>query len=177
MSALIEACKDDAYPAQIGLVLSNTPDAKGLDIAKQAGLQTDIVNHQEFSNRESFEDALLSVIQNHDIDLICLAGFMRILTAHFIGKFGKPILNIHPSLLPDYKGLNTHERVIEDQKARSGCSVHFVTEELDSGDIIVQRDVAVYPDDTPDTLAARVLEQEHVAYPEALKIVADKILH
>lgn len=172
MSALIEACNTQDFPAEIQIVLSNKPDAPGLQIAQNARLQTVIVDHKNFSDRELFEDALQETLKKHHIDLICLAGFMRVLTSHFIDKWPDKIINIHPSLLPDYKGLHTHERVIADKGQQSGCTVHYVVPEMDAGPIIIQKTVPVLPNDTPDTLAARILEQEHIAYPEAVRIIA-----
>ena len=175
MSALIDACNAADFPARITLVVSNNPDAQGLKTAKAAGLKTAVVNHKDYESREAFENALLHALSPHNLDLICLAGFMRILTADFIAHYPNRILNIHPSLLPLYKGLNTHARAIADGQSEAGCSVHYVTAELDDGDVILQRRVEVMKDDTAESLSARVLEQEHIAYPEALAIVANKI--
>lgn len=174
MQALIEACKNPDYPAQISAIISNQPGAAGLQRAKEASVPTEVVDHKEYQGRKSFEDALLRTLENYPVDLICLAGFMRILTPHFINHWKNKIINIHPSLLPDYKGLHTHERVIQDKKKESGCTVHYVVPEMDSGPVIVQERVQVLPEDTPETLAARVLEQEHIAYPEAVRIIAEK---
>lgn len=176
MKALIEACQNADYPAEIAVVLSNKPDAPGLDYAKNAGLQTRAVNHKDYDNRETFETALLEALTSYNVDVICLAGFMRILTPHFIESWGKPMINIHPSLLPKYKGLDTHQRALDAGDSEAGCTVHYVVPEVDSGEIIVQKSVSIEAGDTADTLAARVLEQEHIAYPEAVKIVAGKHL-
>lgn len=175
MVSLIEACAAADFPAQISLVLSNTPQALGIETAQKAGIATAIVDHKAHDSREAFESEMLETLEAYDLDLICLAGFMRILTPRFIDSFDGDIINIHPSLLPAYKGLNTHARAIADGQSEAGCSVHYVTPALDDGEIIVQRRVPVLADDTPDTLAARVLIEEHVAYPEALKIAAEKI--
>lgn len=176
LQALIDACAQDDFPAQISVVLSNRPDAFGLERAQKAKIKTEVVDHKVYSGREAFEDALQETLTGYDVDLICLAGFMRILTPHFIDQWPEKIINIHPSLLPKHKGLDTHQRAIEAGDAESGCSVHYVVPEMDSGPIIVQRSVPILPEDTPDTLAARVLEQEHTAYPEAVKIIAENTL-
>jgi phosphoribosylglycinamide formyltransferase-1 len=172
MQALIESCAQADFPAQIEVVVSNRPDAAGLQRAKEAGITTAIIDHKKFTGREEFENALSAALIPHTIDLICLAGFMRVLTPHFLSAWQGRIINIHPSLLPDYKGLHTHERVLQDGRGESGCTVHHVVPEMDSGPIIVQKRVPVLPGDTPETLAKRVLEQEHIAYPEAIRILA-----
>lgn len=178
LQSLIDACAQADFPARIAVVVSNRPDAYGLERAKHAGISTEIIDHKSFSSREDFEKVLLDrITQSYDIDVICLAGFMRILSASFIDGFkssksGRDIINIHPSLLPAYKGLDTHARAIADGAAQAGCSVHYVTQDLDSGAIILQKSVPVLKDDTANTLAARVLEQEHIAYPEAIQIIA-----
>lgn len=174
MQALIDVCAGEDFPAKISVVLSNNPDAVGLQRAEEAGIATAIVNHKDYAGREKFEVGLLAALEKFEVDLICLAGFMRILTPYFINHWEEKMINIHPSLLPDYKGLHTHERVLEDGKAESGCTVHYVVPEMDSGTIIVQKRVNVEDGDTPDTLAARILEQEHVAYPEAVRVIAEE---
>ena len=175
MRSIMKACEDENFPAQIELVLSNSPDAKGLDFAKNNNIPTEIVDHKQYDTRENFEDEILNRLKKYDIDLIVLAGFMRILTPHFVEKYPNKIINIHPSLLPDYKGLNTHERAIKDGKKEAGCTVHFVVPDLDSGPIIAQKKVPILENDTPDILSKRVLEQEHLIYPEAIKLIASKI--
>lgn len=175
MLSILDACKNPDYPAEIVLVLSNRPDAKGLVSAQETGIQTEIVNHKDFENREDFEDEIQERLENYDIDLIVLAGFMRILTSSFVENWPDRMINIHPSLLPDYKGLNTHQRAIDDGKKEAGCSVHFVIPDLDSGPVILQKRVPIMDDDTADTLADRVLEQEHIAYPEAIRILAQNL--
>lgn len=174
MLSILKACEDSDFPAEISVVLSNRPDAQGIETAKTYGIATEVVDHKLFDTRESFENMMLSCLGNHEIDLIILAGFMRILTPHFVEKWPDKIINIHPSLLPDYKGLHTHERAINDGKTEAGCTVHYVTPELDDGPIILQKRVPIVKGDTPETLATRVLEQEHIIYPEAIKIVAEK---
>jgi phosphoribosylglycinamide formyltransferase-1 len=172
LKAIIDACKDPAFPACINVVISNNGDAAGLLSANKANIDTAVVNHKEYSEKSDFEYAINNVLKNYEIDLICLAGFMRILSEDFINKWEDSIINIHPSLLPAYKGLNTHERAIKDGCKKSGCTVHFVRPEIDSGPIILQRDVDIKKDDTPETLANRILEQEHKAYPEAIRLIA-----
>ena len=176
LQALIDACANDAFPAKIGLVVSNIPDAYGLERAAQAGIPTAVVPHGDYDSRDSFEGALLKTLTPHHIDAICLAGFMRILTPHFIEGFGKPMLNIHPSLLPAYKGLNTHARALADGAQEAGCTVHHVVPDVDSGEILIQKRVPVLKGDTPDRLAARILDQEHLAYPEAVEALAKQML-
>lgn len=174
MLAILEACNKPEFPAEIVAVISNNPGAAGLEKAQENGIAIAAINHRDFDSRDDFDSALHDKIRSFHPDLICLAGFMRILGAEFVHKWENKIINIHPSLLPDYKGTNTHERVIADGITESGCSVHYVTPELDSGDIIVQKTVSVLPQDTPDTLAARILEVEHLAYPEAIVKIAEK---
>lgn len=172
MTALIEAAKDPSFPAEIVVVISNRPDAPGIDVAKANGIQTEIIDHKEFDGRAPFEDALSAALHAHKVELVCNAGFMRILTDRFVEEWENKQLNIHPSLLPKYKGLHTHERAIENGDSLAGCTVHFVRTEVDGGPIIIQKSVPIEPDDTPDTLAERVLKAEHAIYPLALKLVA-----
>jgi phosphoribosylglycinamide formyltransferase-1 len=176
MASLIAAAKDQSYPAEIALVLSNRPDAPGLANAKSQGIATAVVDHTQYGkDREAFERALQDALIAHRIDLVCLAGFMRLLTPWFVGQWQGRMLNIHPALLPAFKGLHTHERALEAGVKTHGATVHFVSPEMDSGEIILQAEVPVLADDTPDTLAARVLEAEHRIYPQALRQVAENI--
>ncbi len=175
MLSILEACKSDDFPAEIVLVLSNRPDAQGLLIAQNAGIPTEIVDHTEYDDRHSFEVELTERLEKYDVDLIILAGFMRILTPFFVEGWPNKIINIHPSLLPDYKGLNTHERAIKDARDEAGCTVHYVIPDLDSGPTILQKRVPVLEGDTPEILAQRVLEQEHIAYPEANRKIASSL--
>jgi phosphoribosylglycinamide formyltransferase-1 len=171
MTALIEAARVPDFPAEIVLVAANRPDAAGLARAQQAGIATETVDHTRFGkDRESFERALDAVLTAHGIELICLAGFMRLLTPWFVGKWAGRILNVHPALLPAFKGTDTHARALAAGVKIHGASVHVVVPEMDSGPIIAQAAVAVHEDDTPDTLAARVLAAEHRIYPLALKL-------
>jgi phosphoribosylglycinamide formyltransferase-1 len=174
MAALIEAAKDKRYPAEIALVVSNRPDAGGLLVAQAEGIATAIVDHAQFGkDRAAFEIALQAVLTKNNIDLIALAGFMRLLTPEFVNRWRERMLNIHPALLPAFKGLDTHNRALEAGAKIHGATVHFVVAEMDSGPIIAQGAVAVRADDSEQTLAARVLAVEHKIYPLALKLVAE----
>jgi phosphoribosylglycinamide formyltransferase 1 len=174
MAALIEAAKDKTYPAEIVLVLSNRPDAGGLLIARSAGIATEIVDHTKFGkDRVAFERALQAILERHQIDLVCLAGFMRLLTAAFVKNWQWRAINIHPALLPAFKGLDTHKRAIESGAERHGATVHFVVPEMDSGPIIMQGAVSVRPGDSEEALTVRVLEIEHRIYPLSLRLVAE----
>jgi len=174
MTALIEAAKARDYPAEIVLVVSNRPDAPGLARARAAGVATAVVDHADFGDqREAFERALDDELRKNRIDLICLAGFMRLLTPWFVTRWSGRMLNIHPSLLPQFKGLHTHRRALDAGVKRHGATVHFVVPEMDSGPIVAQDSIAVHEDDTEATLAARVLELEHQIYPRALRAVAE----
>jgi phosphoribosylglycinamide formyltransferase 1 len=173
MMALIEAAKAHDYPAEIALVVSNRPEAQGLARAHEQGVATAIVDHTAFGgDRESFERALDGELQTHRIELVCLAGFMRRLTPAIVGRWRGRMLNIHPSLLPSFKGLHTHERALAEGAKLHGASVHFVTEGLDEGPVIAQAAVPILATDTPETLAVRVLEIEGPLYVAALRFVA-----
>jgi len=174
MAALIEAAKDKNYPAEIALVVSNKPDAGGLVTARTAGIATEVVDHARCGkDRAAFERALQALLEKHRIEIVCLAGFMRLLTPWFVGQWQNRLLNIHPALLPAFKGLDTHKRALEAGVKMHGATVHFVVPEMDSGPIIAQGAVAVQPDDTEEKLAARVLGVEHRIYPLALKLLAE----
>jgi len=174
MAALIEAAKDKNYPAEIVLVVSNVPGAGGLDVARSNGIATEVVDHTAFGrDRVAFETALQAKLEQHRIELVCLAGFMRLLTAGFVSKRQGRMLNIHPALLPSFKGLDTHKRALEAGAKVHGATVHFVVPEMDAGPIIAQGAVAVHANDTEAALAARVLMIEHKIYPLALKLVAE----
>ena len=174
MTALIEAAKADDYPAEITLVVSNRPDAPGLARARAAGIATTVVDHLPFGeDREAFERALDRELRAQRIDLVCLAGFMRLLTPWFVARWSGRMLNIHPSLLPEFKGLHTHRRALDAGAKRHGATVHFVVPEGDAGPIVAQDSVAVREGDTEETLAQRVLEIEHRIYPRALRAVAE----
>ena len=174
MAALIAAAKDKNYPAEIALVLSNRGDAAGLAFARGAGIATEVVDHAPFGkDRAAFDHALQAALEKHRIGLVCLAGFMRLLTPEFVGKWTARMLNIHPALLPAFKSLDTHKRALEAGAKIHGATVHFVVAELDAGPIIAQGAVAVHDNDTQETLAARVLAVEHHIYPLALRLVAE----
>ena len=174
MAALIEAAKDKSYPAEIALVLSNRPDAGGLDTARANGIATEVVDHTTYGkNRAAFEAALQAALVKHRIEIVCLAGFMRLLTAGFVNQWPERMINIHPALLPAFKGLDTHQRALDAGAKVHGATVHFVVPEMDAGPIIVQGAVAVRNDDTEETLARRVLAVEHRIYPLALKQLAE----
>jgi len=172
MAALIAAARAPDFPAQIALVLANKRDAGGLELARQTGIATEIVESRDFPGREAFEAAMQQRLSAHRIDLVCLAGFMRILSAPFVESWRGRLINIHPSLLPDLRGLHTHERALAAGLSEHGCTVHFVEPELDAGPIIAQARVPVLPGDDADALAARVLAEEHKLYPTALARVA-----
>ena len=173
MTALIEAAKDASFPAEIALVLSNRPDAAGLARAQSEGIATAVVDHTTFGkDREAFERAVDAQLAAHRIELVCLAGFMRLLTPWFVRRWEGRLINIHPALLPALKGLNTHERALAEGVTHHGATVHFVVPEMDSGPIILQDQLRVLATDDADTLAARVLEIEHRIYPQALALVA-----
>lgn len=173
MEALIAAAADPDWPAEIACVVSNRPGAPGLDKAAAAGIPAITIDHTVYEDRAAFEQALDETLRRHGVDIVCLAGFMRLLTAGFVERWTNRLLNIHPSLLPSFKGLHTHERVLECGVRFHGCTVHFVRPEMDDGPIITQAVVPVLPDDTPDSLGARVLALEHRIYPAALRLVAE----
>lgn len=169
MAALIQAASDPAYPADIALVLSNVPDAGGLARAEAAGVPTVLIDHRPFGkDRAAFDAAVHATLTENDIAFVALAGFMRILTPGFVALWSGRMINIHPSLLPLYKGLHTHQRALEAGDSEAGCTVHWVTPELDAGGSIAQARVPIMPGDTAETLAARVLVAEHRLYPGAL---------
>jgi phosphoribosylglycinamide formyltransferase-1 len=171
MTALIEAARASDYPAEIAVVVSNRPEAPGLERARAERIRTAVVPHGK--DRETFERALQATLEEHRVEIVCLAGFMRLLTPWFVARWEHRLINIHPALLPAFKGLDTHARALQAGVKIHGASVHFVEPELDSGPLIVQAAVPVNDDDTADTLAARVLAAEHRIYPLALKLVAE----
>ena len=170
LQALIDA---DIGPAEIVLVISNEPGAQGLERAEKAGIPTTVINHRDFDGREPFDEAMTEAIEAAGAELVCMAGFMRLLSDPFVEHWLDRLINIHPSLLPAHKGLNVQQRAIDAGDKESGCTVHFVRPEMDTGPIILQAKVPVQPGDDADALAARVLEQEHVIYPEAVRLIAD----
>jgi phosphoribosylglycinamide formyltransferase-1 len=173
MAALIEAARDPSYPAEIACVVSNVASAAGLEIAKKAGIAATAIPHKNFPDRESFDRAVSAELEEHRVGLVALAGFMRIQSPWFSAHWAARIINIHPSLLPAFKGLHVQQQAIDAGARVSGCTVHFVTPELDSGPIIAQAAVPVLPDDTAGTLAARILRQEHRLYPLVVRWFAE----
>ena len=169
MQAFIDACRLGDLDAEIAVVLSNNPDAQGLERAKEAGIDTLCINHRDYEDRESFDQAMVDALTPYAPDLVILAGFMRILTPVFITPFTGKLLNIHPSLLPKYPGLHTHQRALDAGDEEAGVTVHFVTPELDGGPPIIQARVPINEGDTADSLAARVINEEHVIYPIAAR--------
>lgn len=172
MAALVKAAERADFPAQIALVLSNRADAAGLAFAAERGIETVVLSHRDYADRLAFDAALDAQLRVTGIDIICLAGFMRLLTPWLVERWRDRMINVHPSLLPAFKGLDTHARALALGVRFHGCTVHFVRAEMDEGPIILQAAVPVEADDTPDTLAARVLVQEHVIYPKGLELLA-----
>lgn len=173
MEALVAACADPAYPAEIVGVLSNKADAKGLEFAARHGIPARALPHKDYPSREAHDAAMHEALLALEPDFIACAGYMRIMTPSFVQKWEGRMINIHPSLLPDFKGTHTHERALQAGVKEHGCSVHFVTAELDDGPVVAQARVPVLPGDTPDTLSARVLVEEHKLYPKALRMVCE----
>lgn len=168
MISIVNAVNEGSLPIKIMAVISNRPDAAGIEFAQQSDIDTAIIDHKSFSSREDFDQAMADKIDCYSPDLVILAGFMRILTTEFVEHFANKLINIHPALLPKFKGMNTHQRAIDAGETEHGASVHFVTAELDAGPVVLQAKVPVLSTDTAETLAARVLEQEHKLYPEAI---------
>ena len=173
LQALLDACAEPGFPAEIVLVISNIAGAYGLERAKLAGVPSLVIDHKAYPSREAFDADMDKAIRAAGAELICLAGFMRLLSQGFSEAWNGKMINVHPALLPSFKGLHTHRKALEAGVKLHGCTVHFVTPELDDGPIIVQAAVPVLPTDDEDSLAHRVLEQEHKAYPLALKLVAE----
>lgn len=175
MRALVEACTESHFPAEVVGVLSNVPDAPGLAYARGAGIETAVISHTAFPSRDTFDHALDVQLRAWRTEIVCLAGFMRILSEGFVRAWEGRMLNIHPSLLPRHPGLDTHRRALEAGDTVHGCSVHFVVPEVDAGPVILQRQVPVSQDDTTESLAEKVLAQEHLAYPAALRKVCESL--
>ncbi|MBN07104.1 MAG: phosphoribosylglycinamide formyltransferase [Rhodospirillaceae bacterium] len=172
LQSLIDAQARGSLSAEISLVISNIPNATGLECAIRAGIPTKTISHRDFLDRRDFEGAINIALLEAHIELVCLAGFMRLLTDSFVNEWSDRLVNIHPSLLPSFKGLNTHERALDAGVRFTGCTVHFVRSEMDNGPVILQAAVPILPDDDADSLAARVLEQEHIIYPLAVDMIA-----
>jgi phosphoribosylglycinamide formyltransferase-1 len=173
LQSLLTACALPGFPAQIACVISNKGDAKGLDHARAANIPVLVVPHRDYADRPSFEAALDAALEQYQVQLVCLAGFMRILTPWFVERWRDRLINIHPSLLPAFPGLDTHQKAIDYGAKLTGCTVHFVRAEMDHGPIIVQAAVPVLSDDDEHTLASRVLQAEHQVYPAALRLIAE----
>jgi phosphoribosylglycinamide formyltransferase-1 len=173
LQALIDATADPAFPAEIALVISNRADAGGLARAQATGIATKVIPHKEFASREAFDAALDAALRRAGVGLVCLAGFMRLLTAGFSQGWHDRLINIHPSLLPSFKGLDSHAQALAAGVRFSGCTVHFVRPEMDAGPIILQAAVPVHDGDDEDALAARILEAEHQCYPLAVRLIAE----
>jgi phosphoribosylglycinamide formyltransferase-1 len=172
MLSLVEAARAKDYPAEIAVVISNRPEAEGIDKAKAAGIATLVIDHERFATRAAFEAKLHAALLDREVDLVCNAGFMRMLTGGFVDRWRDRHLNIHPSLLPAFPGLDVHQRVLDQGVMITGCTVHFVRLEMDAGPIVAQAAVPVLPGDTAEILSQRVLETEHKLYPHALRLVA-----
>ncbi len=178
MKAIIDACKNQNYPAQVVLVLSNKQEALGLQYAILNNIKTVVIDHQKYqNNREEFDRAMHDQIQSSGAQIICLAGFMRLLSSWFVNKWFNKAINIHPSLLPDFKGIDAVGDALKAGVKNSGCTVHMVREQMDSGPIIMQSKVAVLKDDNKETLAQRILYEENILYPKALKTICEKFLN
>jgi len=173
LQSLIDACSTSAYPAEIMVVISNRPNAGGLARAEKAHIPSHVIDHKDYSDRADFEEELHKCLKNHDVQLVCLAGFMRLLNADFVNRWRDRMINIHPSLLPSYKGLHTYERAIEDGVRFGGCTIHYVRPEMDNGPILMQAAVPIADGETPKSLAAKVLTYEHQLYPAAVRMIAE----
>ncbi|MCC7260523.1 MAG: phosphoribosylglycinamide formyltransferase [Alphaproteobacteria bacterium] len=173
LQALMNACALPGFPARIAIVISNNPDARGLRIAKEAGIPAYAINHRDYPDRLAFEAAVDAMLREAEVELVCLAGFMRLLTEQFVNSWPDKLVNVHPSLLPLYKGMDTHKRAIADGQEYAGCTIHFVRPAMDDGPIIVQGRVKILPGDTPNALSTRVLEKELLCFPLALKLIAE----
>jgi phosphoribosylglycinamide formyltransferase-1 len=173
LKSLIDACATSGFPAQIACTISNIATASGLDHARNAHIPAHIISHRDYGTREKFEEALDRQLTEHGVQLVCLAGFMRLLTPWFVERWRDRLVNIHPALLPAFPGLDVHKKVIEYGAKLTGCTIHFVRAEMDHGPIILQVAVPVMPEDDADNLAARVLQAEHVAYPAVLRMIAE----
>ena len=174
LKSIIDACNDIYFPGFISIVISDNKNALGLEYAKKENISYKVFEISKFESKDQFEEAILNELKDRNIKLICLAGYMKILSKNFIKDFKNKIINIHPSLLPKFKGLNTHERVIESSEVKSGCTVHYVEESLDDGEIIKQMDLDIMKDDTPEKLNERILKLEHKLYPDVIKKILMK---
>ena len=176
LQAIIDAIQNKQLKASIELVICNKIGVKGLERAEAAGIPTQLIDHSQYANRETFDQAMLDALKPYQPDLVVLAGFMRILSADFVRTLNGKLINIHPSLLPLYKGTQTHKRALEAKDTIHGCSIHYVTEELDGGPVIAQSEVPIYPNDTEELLATKVQKEEHHLYPLCIGLIAEKKL-
>ena len=174
LNSIVNACKKQEFPAEIKVVFSNNKNAPGLSFAKENDLEAITLDYNNFKNTEEYEEKIIGVLKPYDLELICLAGYMKILSKKLIDHYPNKIINIHPSLLPKYKGLNTHQRVLENNETKTGCSVHYVNQEMDGGEVILQKEVNISAEDTESSIARRVLKEEHLIYPEAIKLLLTK---
>jgi phosphoribosylglycinamide formyltransferase-1 len=174
LKAIIDAIADGRLDARIAVVISNIADAPGLEHARHAGIETMVLSHRAYTSRQDYDRALMQALGDRGVGLVCLAGFMRLLSPAFVDAYPNRILNIHPSLLPKYPGLHPQQQALDDGAAVSGATVHFVNKELDAGPVVLQREVPVLPGDTKDTLADRILQVEHALYPEAIAAVLNQ---
>ena len=175
LQAILDGARQGELEARVGIVLSNVATAAGLSRAKEAGVPTIVIDHKSFSSREEFDRAVVDELKKHEVDVVCLAGFTRLLSPFFVRAFPGRILNIHPSLLPSFPGLNAQRQALEHGVKVSGCTVHIIDEELDHGPIVLQTSVPVRDDDTEETLSARILKEEHRAYPKAIRLMLEKV--
>ena len=175
LQAIIDAVRQRELPGRVGIVVSNVATAAGLARAREAGIPTAVIDHKDFSSREEFDQAVIEELEKHEVDVVCLAGFMRLLSPHFVRAFPGRILNIHPSLLPSFPGLDAQRQALEHGVKVSGCTVHIVDEKLDHGPIVLQTAVPVREDDTEETLSSRILEEEHRLYPRAIGLLLDRL--
>ena len=173
LQAILDAIAEGRLDARVGIVVSNQADAQGLERAEKAGVPTAVLSHEDYDSREAFDEAVLARLKKHDVDVVCLAGFMRILSPVLVRAFSNRVLNIHPSLLPAFVGLHAQRQAVEHGAKVSGCTVHLVDEELDHGPILLQAPVAVEERDSEESLSARILVQEHKLYPEAIQLILD----
>lgn len=177
LQAIIDRCREGSIRAEIALVLTNKPGAGAIERAQKAGIPTACIDHREFAQRQDFDEAMVGALREAGVELVVLAGFMRIITQVFLDAFPERIINIHPALLPAFPGLHVQQQALDYGARFSGCTVHFVDSGVDTGPIIIQAIVPVLPDDTADTLAARILEQEHQIYPRAIQLIAEGRVH
>ena len=174
LKSIIDVSRNSNFPGEISVVFSDNPDAKGIELAYKNNIDVISLDINNFRDKYDFDEEILKLIEPYNLTLICLAGYMKILSKQFIDQFPGKIINIHPSLLPKYKGLNTHRRAIENKETITGCTVHYVNENLDDGEIILQKEVMINNNDTEHTLANKVLKEEHLMYPKAIKLVLKK---